>query len=175
MEEEWRDVVGYEGLYQVSNFGRVKKLARKHIYTNGDVHFYPERFLYRNPNGNVYTSVRLVDKDFHSIQRGIHRLVAEAFIPNPKNKSDVNHIDGNKHNNRADNLEWATRTENMEHCREVLHKEPKKVKIKCIETGETFESLAEASIKTGARISKLSQVVHGQRHTTAGYHWTKAN
>lgn len=109
--EIWKDIAGYEGLYQVSNLGRVKSLERdtkrarpQHIQ---------ERIL-KQRNGE-YLMVYLADAGKYEA-RLVHRLVAQAFISNPDNKPIVNHIDGNKYNNRADNLEWCTHKENVIHA-----------------------------------------------------------
>lgn len=115
--EIWKDVAGYEGLYQISTLGRIKSLKRKkgkadkirvHNITRTGYHIID---LYKN-NKCKYFSV--------------HRLVALAFIPNPLNKSEVNHIDGNKSNNNLTNLEWNTRAENTDHASTIgLRKELK--------------------------------------------------
>lgn len=121
MEKEvFRDVLGYEGLYQVSNYGRVKSLERKNIFYCGLRKEYLERptkekILNYNKSNRGYLQVCLT-KDGKSKTYTVHRLVAKAFIPNLKNKKQVNHIDGNKENNNIDNLEWATSSENNKHA-----------------------------------------------------------
>ena len=114
MQEVWIDVVGYEGLYQVSNLGRVKNLKRKVPYAKG-MRTIPERILRNHINECGYVYVRLY-KDAKGKNIKLHRIVAQAFIKNPENKRCVNHIDGNKQNNRAENLEWVTHSENMQHA-----------------------------------------------------------
>lgn len=114
--EEWRDIVGYEGLYQVSNLGRVKSVP--HLVKNrSGCRMLPERILkQRNSSwGGNYLQVQLYNRQNREC-KAVHRLVAEAFHINPENKCDVNHIDGNKQNNCASNLEWATRSENIQHA-----------------------------------------------------------
>lgn len=110
MREIWKDVQGYEGQYQVSNLGRVKSIKRK--LANGRT--VTEKILNSSSKKKTqdgYLMVALAGKTFR-----VNRLVATAFIPNPDNKTVVNHIDGNKENNKADNLEWATISENMLHA-----------------------------------------------------------
>ncbi len=112
--ELWKDIKGYEGKYQISSYGRVKSLAR--ITKNN--HKIPERILNTTTRltKDGYCRVTLIGKKSRTHDYRVHRLVAEAFIPNPNNKSTVNHIDGNKKNNHVDNLEWNTREENMQHA-----------------------------------------------------------
>lgn len=115
MEEIWRDIEGYEGHYQVSNLGRVKSLERYMNGRNGGKSLLKERILKPIKNNRGYLNVNL-SKNRKRKNANIHRLVAKAFIPNPDNKPEVNHVDTNKKNNRADNLEWATTKENIRHA-----------------------------------------------------------
>ena len=101
MDEIWKDIEGYEGLYQISNKGRVKSLK-----------WGKERILRPGINGSGYYFIGLYN-DGVSKQFQLHRLVAQAFIPNPENKPQVNHLDENKKNNCIENLEWATAKENL--------------------------------------------------------------
>lgn len=111
MENEiWKDVPSYEGLYQVSNYGRVKSLSRK-AYN----HFTKERIMTQVTTKKGYKQVRLHNGKKSQGFR-VHRLVANTFISNSDNKPQVNHIDGNKQNNCVDNLEWVTPKQNMRHA-----------------------------------------------------------
>lgn len=105
--EEWRPVVGFEGRYEVSNQGRVRSLLRRRR---------PILRLFTKPEG--YVHVCLLDHG-RQCTRYVHRLVAEAFCPQVDG-DQVNHLDGDKGNNRADNLEWCTPAENSRHARDVL-------------------------------------------------------
>ena len=122
MEEIWKDIEGYEGIYQVSNFGRAKSLGRVIDTKNGRT---TVKGVIMSPCGKPYLFVYL-NKNHKSKYHAVHRLVAQAFIPNLENKPQVNHIDGNKTNNAVSNLEWVTQSENMLHAYRIgLEKSPK--------------------------------------------------
>jgi hypothetical protein len=111
--EIWKDIVGYEGLYQVSNMGRVKSLDRWVKAKGNTKKLNKEKIMSvcsKNYNRIILT------KDKKEKCHKVCRLVAAAFIPNPFNKATVNHIDGNKLNDCVDNLEWATHSENLKHA-----------------------------------------------------------
>lgn len=123
--EFWRDIKGYEGLYQASNFGRIKSLDRydDHIqsgryYSNVPViRKMPAKLLVGGINNGGYRSITLC-KGAVRVQKLVHRIIADTFIVNHDEKSEVNHINGIKTDNRLENLEWATRQENASHARE---------------------------------------------------------
>ena len=150
MNEIWKDIEGYEGIYQVSNFGVVKSLGR-YVENSGTInglYHVKEKFLIptANKKRHDYFTIMLCKNGKQKRVR-LNRLVAQAFIPNPDNKPEVNHIDGEKSNNRADNLEWVTSKENKEHAwaNNLCSAEHRKAPIKCNETGICYESVASAS------------------------------
>lgn len=111
MQEVWKNIKGYEGLYQISNLGRIKSLPR-----NGTKPI--ETIKKTTVDKYGYLRVSLSNKNKRK-KVLVHRLVAQAFISNPQNKPQVNHIDGNKKNNVLENLEWCTNSENMKHAYKI--------------------------------------------------------
>ena len=109
MEEIWKDIEGYEGLYQVSNLGRVKSLERYNLGIKNK--YIKERFLKQHPDGKGYLMVWLYKGTKRKTMK-VHRLVAKTFIPNPKQKPQIDHINAERQDNRVENLRWCTEKEN---------------------------------------------------------------
>lgn len=118
MVEEWKSIKGYEGYYEVSNFGNVRSLERIVTRSDGINQPVSARVLKLIIGSKGYFVVRL-HKDGIGETKDVHRMIAISFIPNPYNKATVNHIDGNKINNNIKNLEWATYKENMRHAHDT--------------------------------------------------------
>lgn len=178
MKEVWKDVVGYEGIYQISNLGRVKSLEREvniKLFNIGwSKRKIPESIRKQTIFKNGYAGVQLHKQQ--KLHLGLtHRLVAQAFIPNPGKKPEVNHKNGDKLDNCVENLEWVTRTENDSHSRQILKnvcgEKPKRVL--CVETGIIYNSTGEASRNTKANQGAICCVANHKKYykTAGGYHW----
>lgn len=165
MKEIWKDIEGYEGLYQVSNLGRVKRLKGKYMSK--------ERILKPCENNTGYLQVHLC-KNSKSKFYKVHRLVALAFIQNPENKQQVNHIDETKLNNVVSNLEWVTAKENNNHGTRIersIISNQKKVKAIDIANGEYnyYESLKACGMELGIEPSSITKQLKGKLKQTGGY------
>lgn len=172
MIEIWKDIIGYENKYQISNIGNVRNSKLKHI----------ESII--SNTGYVRIGLRNQGKKLFLV----HRLVAIAFIPNLENKPHINHIDGNKLNNTIINLEWVTQSENEIHAHKTgLKPKPQYWKgkfgidngssIKVLQINklgaiiDSFNSIREASIKCSVDESDIVKVCKGKRITAGGYVW----
>lgn len=127
IKEEWKDIEGYEGLYQISNYGRVKSLERECKNRWGQMRVVEEKILKGSPNSDGYLCVSLCKNGTKKSYR-VNRLVAIAFIPNPNDLEEVDHIDGNKEKNIFTNLRWVSRLENMQNENTVNKRKAEKDK-----------------------------------------------
>lgn len=109
--EEWKPVLGYEGIYEVSNLGRVKSLGRMIRGNGNSMYWHKERIMQPQSNRKGYHNI-ILSKDGTGKTCTLHRIVASAFIPNPNNYPEINHINENKKDNRVTNLEWCTSAHN---------------------------------------------------------------
>lgn len=161
----WKEIKGYEGLYEVSENGEVRSRPRKGSAGG---------LMKSHKDAKGYLVLGLTKQGRQTTKR-IHRLVAEAFLPNPDNLPEVNHKDEDKTNNCVSNLEWCTTQYNHDYgTRTQRAAETQCRKIRCVETGEEFNSITEAALSKGVDRSGLSKVCQGKLHELGGYHWCYA-
>ncbi len=162
MNEIWKDVKGFGGLYQVSNYGNVRSLTRY------------KKTLKPWVDKDGYNTVQLKHKGKVKHCR-VSRLVAAAFVENPLNKNTVNHIDMNRKNDNADNLEWCTEKENVLHS--YNHGKYKGQNPKAVMQFEedvyvrTWDSMSEASRSLNIPVSNISYCLSGKRERAGGFKW----
>lgn len=172
MEEVWKDILEYEGYYQVSNTGKIKRLAGKRCLNS--------RILKPGKNKGNYSFVILC-KNCKKTSMYIHRLVALSFIPNIENKKEINHIDCNKSNNIVSNLEWCTHKENSKHSfdnglntvvrrKDVIENRTKVLRKLSDLTVKEIKKLSE----TGLNYSEISKKL-SVRHSTVWFIINKKN
>lgn len=167
LNEIWKDVKGYEGLYVVSNLGRVKSIERYVKGRGNGLHKAGGGFM-KLFNRSKYIGVTLC-KCNKAIQFYLHRIVADAFIPNPEGNKEVNHIDGNKHNNKVSNLEWVSHSENGKHAYRIGLKVKKggtpnkRVRVFAEGIDKKFNSIADAASYFSISQSSISRCCSGER------------
>lgn len=179
MEEKWKSIYNYEGLYEISNIGNIRSCARYISCGRGEKQFRKSKILNPITTPKGYKRIT-ISKDGEKKNFMIHRLVAQAFIPNPDNKPQINHIDGNKQNNNVTNLEWFTNGENQIHAwgtglnkgstgmfKGEKHRNAKSVV--CKTTGEIFNYIKLASKIYGIDRSDISRCCNGKAKS-AGKH-----
>ena len=172
--ETWKDIQDYEGLYQISNFGRVKSLRSK------------GKFLNPLPSTSGYSKVQLY-KNGKSRDSYIHILVATAFLPKSDNKQEVNHKDGNKRNNNVENLEWVTKSENQKHAIETNLRAASPMTGRTGKNNPNSKTILQynmdgAFVREWTGIAETARAIHcapsqifaclsGRRKTGAGFIW----
>lgn len=173
MEEMWKDVKGFEGLYQVSNLGNVKSLDRTRKDYRGYANIKGQAKKVKKDN-NGYLRVGL-SKNGIKNKYSVHRLVAQAFIPNMEGKLQVNHINGIKTDNRVENLEWCTNKENIQHASKKGLLKPNKKKVAqykiSIELINVYDSITEAAQAIDRSVTDIHQVLNKKTKTAGGYFW----
>lgn len=173
-KEIWKDVVGYEGLYRISNYGRIWSCRRNNIMKQKITKGYRMIGFTKNKKHKSYS---------------VHRLVAKHFIKNPKNKREVNHLDENKLNNHVSNLKWVTSKENAnwgtrnKRIAEFVKNNQvgfttKKINQTCKKTNKvikTYDSVTQASEENGFHQGNISSCLTGKRLSSRGYKWEYAD
>ena len=182
--EIWKDVIGYEGLYQVSNYGNVMALKKDAEYQSKIIQGRPQRVLRQHMNMWGYMKVWLY-KDGKRKEHAVHRLVASAFISNLDNKPCVNHIDNNKSNNHLENLEWCTYQENSDWSKvQGRRKITEEWRNKIISTRETkavigtdkdgkeyYFDKVRGVTEMGFDLKAVIDCCKGRRTSTKGFTW----
>lgn len=170
--EIWKEV-GENDKYMVSNTGKIRRSGSNKDHSTRDKKGYKVVDLYRNSE---------------RVTRRVHRIVAEAFVPNPEGKTQVNHKDGNRHNNVASNLEWVTASENSKHAWRTGLSKPsysmlgrtnpnagrKGRPIRVVETGEVFNTLKECEDAIDGNNRHINDCLKGRQRTHRGYHFEYA-
>lgn len=175
MAEVWRDVPGYEGLYQVNAAGQVWSRPRLSAGVKRPAYTICGRLLKPWRNSAGYLCVTLC-KDGRKSKWLMHRLVASAFIPNPENHPIVNHINGDKADNRVGNLEWCSDEYNAWHNAHTLKHESTLAKraVVCLDDGKVYDSAAEAARATGGHNQNIVKCCQGKRSQANGLRWAYA-
>lgn len=169
-KEEWKEVLGYDHLYEISNMGRVRTR-----YVKGKGYMKDYIFLEPLDNGNGYLRFNW---KINGRQRTVylHKLVAELFVDNPRHLTEINHLDENKYNNCANNLCWCTHKENCQYgTRNIRTAEKNARPVVCIEKELIFSSGKEAAQYFDVGNTAISNCLNGRTETCCGYHWRYLN
>lgn len=171
--EIWKDIEGYEGYYQVSTEGRIRSLDRR-VWNGRGYILLEGKLVAQTLKKDGYLKVKLNKEGEHK-HFLVHRLVAQAFIPNPDNLPSVNHKDENKTNNSVENLEWCTVAYNNSYGDRLKHlarsRGKKVAQIKDGEVIATYYSCVEAAKQINGHNSRISECARGLNETAYGYKW----
>lgn len=182
MKEDWVPIRGYEGLYDISNKGRVRSLDRTVKCQGGDYHVTGRILkLHKKPSGYMFVTLA---KNGRAKRYYLHRLIAEAFIPNPLRLKQINHKDENKTNNALSNLEWCTASYNINYGKrsaKVIETKNKNASIgaerpvlKFDKSGKfikEYQSIKIAAERNGVYRSNIYKCCSGKYSQTGGYKW----
>lgn len=168
--EKWKNVIGYDGIYQVSDAGSVRKTSGKKLISSYDSHGYKVVTLFKDGSRRSFK---------------VHRLVASAFIPNPQGKQQINHINSVRHDNRVSNLEWVSPHENSKHAflfgkgkiaqKAATEAAAKKNKRPIVMDGcDIFPSVKDAAKAAGCAPYDVSHVLRGDQRTARGHRFSYA-
>lgn len=167
-KETWKKIKIGMLLYEVSNLGRIRRIAqtvtKKNPWGGTSKYTFSEKMLALTEDGRGYYMIRGKIR--------VHRLVAEAFIPNPENKPFINHIDGNGHNNKVENLEWCTPQENSMHAAYKLNT-VRKQPVMCVETGKKYPSIRDAARNIQTPWTRFYHAIDDPGATVNGCHWIR--
>lgn len=176
-KEIWAPVKAYVGYYEVSTTGKVRSIPRTIVandrFMKPCIENRGGRELSQEVNKRRGVKRVVLYKNGISERKLVHRVVAEAFIPNPEDKPQINHIDGNPSNNNVENLEWCTAKENQWHSLNILKNDPnitKKRPVLCVDTGEVFPSIREAQRVYGKN-AHIWEAASGRRKKAANKKW----
>ena len=177
--EQWRDIQGFEGLYQISDHGRVKSndrvISQSNRYGTTTIHVYKGRILKESMNPNGYIHVDL-HKEGKTIRFLIHRLVAIHFLEKQDGQNIINHLDGNKSNNTVSNLEWCTQSQNIQYAYDHGTKIPPHMKrIAQYDMDgnliKIWSSVSDVCRELKLQSSNIAKVCRGQRNHAGGFKW----
>lgn len=164
--EEWKEVYGYDYLFEVSNQGRIRT---KYYNNKGYQKDYREIIPLDNGHGYLRLNIK---RNRKQITVYIHKLVAEYFIDNPNGYTEINHKDENKLNNSADNLEWCVHKYNANYgTAKYRRAEKARKRIRCIENGKVYASMSKAAADVNVGITAISNCLNGRSKSCAGYTW----